>query len=47
MDAEEWEWGIRNCHGKFLVSTSPGLSQLSPTKTKISTPSPRAARASD
>ena len=26
MDAEKWEWGIRKCHVKFLVSTSPGLS---------------------
>jgi hypothetical protein len=28
MDAEEWEWGIRKCNGKFLVSTSPGLSHF-------------------
>ena len=28
MDAEEWEWGIRKCYGKFLVSTSPGLSHF-------------------
>ena len=26
MGAEEWEWRIRKYHGKFLVSTSPGLS---------------------